>query len=290
MPQVEVLQEEGGYSIREDGEPVLFYQLAPRSMDGQHQRSNYIHPLHGLDGEVLTEDFPADHRHHRGVYWTWHQVLIGDVRAGDPWLARSFSWEVQDASVLPEGNGLRVTHRWHSPDFQAGVEPILEETAEVVVHPSAAGLRMIDFDIRLVPLQDGVRLGGSEDDKGYGGFSVRVAMIEGLRFEASSGPVEPQRQPVEAGDWVDFSGDFAGTGEPSGVAVVVHPSSAGYPQPWVLRSPATPSMQNPVWPGPEPTGLARGEETRLRYRLVIHRGPASSVGLDAIAAEFMAIP
>ena len=288
--RIEVVREVGGFAVREAGRPVLFYQLDPRSMDGRYERSNYVHPLYGLDGEVLTEDFPEDHRHHRGVFWTWHQVLVGDVRAGDPWLARDFSWRVRDAGVLPEGNGLRVSHRWHSPDFGAGEEPILEETAELVVHPADGTSRLIDFSIRLVPLQEDVRLGGSEDDKGYGGFSVRVAALEGLRFEASGGPVEPQRLPVEAGDWVDFSADFARTGQPSGVAVIVHPSSAGYPQPWVLRSPATPSMQNPVWPGAAPAVLARGEETRLRYRLVVHRGPASSVDLDAFAADFAAVP
>ena len=287
---LEITQEAGGYAIREGGDPVLFYQLEPKSMDGRYERSNYIHPLYGLDGEVLTEDFPEDPRHHRGVYWTWHQVFVGDLRAGDPWLARGFSWKVEEARVLAGGNGLFLRHRWHSPDVGAGKEPILEETAEVVVHPAAADVRMLDFDIRLLPLQDGVRLGGSEDDKGYGGFSVRVAMVDGLEFVAASGPVEPGRLAIHAGDWVDFSADFAARGRPSGVAVIVHPTSAGYPQSWILRSPAAPSMQNPVWPGPRPVSLLRGEETRLRYRLVIHRGRASAVDIEAMAAEFAAIP
>lgn len=285
-----ISKEAGGFAIAEDGKPVLFYQLEPKSMDGRFERSNYIHPLYGLDGEVLTEDFPEDHRHHRGVYWTWHQVVVGDFRAGDPWLARDFSWRVEEARVLPGGGGLYLRHRWHSPDFGAGKEPILEETAEIVVHPSDGNARLLDFDIRLVALQDGVQLGGSEDDKGYGGFSVRVAMIEGLQFVAYDGPVEPQRQALDAGDWVDFSADFAASGTPSGVAVIVHPSSAGYPQSWILRSPATPSMQNPVWPGPDPASLPRGEETRLRYRLVVHRGGASSVDLGAMATDFAATP
>ena len=286
---LEIAEETGGYVIREDGNPVLFYQLEPKSMDGQYERSNYIHPLYGLDGEILTEDFPEDHRHHRGVYWTWHQVFVGDLRAGDPWLARGFSWKVEEATVLPGANGLFLRHRWHSPDFGGGKKPILEETVEIVVHPSRGNARMLDFDIRLAPLQDEVRLGGSEDDKGYGGFSVRVAMIEGLRYESSDGPVEPERLAVDAGNWVDFSADFAGSGRPSGVAVIVHPSSAGYPQSWILRSPAAPSMQNPVWPGPNPVSLPRGEETRLRYRLVVHRGRASAVDLEAMAADFAAL-
>ena len=40
--------------------------------------SNYVHPLYGLDGEVLTDDFPADHVHHRGLHWAWPHVKVGD--------------------------------------------------------------------------------------------------------------------------------------------------------------------------------------------------------------------
>lgn len=283
---VGIAEQDGGYLISESGNPVLFYRLEPTSFEGRYERSNYIHPLYGLDGEVLTEDFPEDHRHHRGVFWTWHQVLIGEVRAGDPWLARDFSWKLASADILASGNGLRTTHEWYSPDFRNGQEPIVQESAEIVVHPAEGDRRYIDFDIQLFPLQDAVRLGGSEDDKGYGGFSLRVKMLEGLRFVAESGPVQPTRGPLDAGDWIDFSAPFGSSGSLSGVAILVHPASAGYPQSWILRSPETPSMQNPVWPGPEPFTLSRQAPTRLRYRLVVHRGDASGIGLDELAASY----
>ena len=287
---LEIAWEDGGYRVLDAGDAVLFYRLEPKSLDGRYARSNYIHPLYGLDGEILTEDFPKDHRHHRGVYWTWHQVLIGSVRAGDPWLAQRFAWQLQEAWIPTHGNGLRVKHRWVSPDYQEGRKAILEEDAEVLVHGVKNGHRKIDFDIRLAPLRDEVRLGGSEDDKGYGGFSVRVKMLEGLRFTAAAGPLEPQRTAVEAGDWVDFSADFGGQGSWSGVAVLVHPASTGYPQSWILRSPATPSMQNAVWPGPDAVPLERGREVRLRYRLIVHRGDASNLDLDALSREYAATP
>ena len=289
-PSIQIEREAAGYSVRDRGKPVLFYQLDPKSWEGRYRRSNYVHPLYGLDGEELTEDFPADHRHHRGVFWTWHQVLVGNVRAGDPWLAQRFDWRLKDSQVLPAGNGLRLTHRWHSPDFLDGAEPIAEEVAELVVGPERDNARALDFDIRVVPLQRDVRLGGSEDDKGYGGFSVRVRMLGGLRFSAAGGALEPARLATEAGDWVDFSADFAGRGSPSGVAVLVHPSSTGYPQRWILRSPETPSMQNPVWPGADAVPLPAEGGIRLRYRLVVHRGTAEEARLASWAEQYAAMP
>src|SRR5665213_3822322 len=45
---------EEGVQIREDGKNVLFYQIRSKSMAGKYARAGYIHPLYGLNGEVLT--------------------------------------------------------------------------------------------------------------------------------------------------------------------------------------------------------------------------------------------
>ena len=73
-----------GYWFTEGDTKVLFYQAERKALpDGQAARSNYFHPLYDLDGNVLTEDFPKDHIHHRGIFWAWHQVRInGTHRAG----------------------------------------------------------------------------------------------------------------------------------------------------------------------------------------------------------------
>lgn len=89
-----------GVLITEDGSTVLLYQLTPKSIDGKFTRSNYIHPLFDLNDEVITEDFPKDHLHHRGVFWAWHQVWVGDKKTGDPWLCKNFEWKtVAQASL-----------------------------------------------------------------------------------------------------------------------------------------------------------------------------------------------
>ena len=81
--QLTMQKADGGILIVDGPQKVLKYQTETKSKAGEYERCNYIHPLWGMDGQVLTEDFPSDHMHHRGIFWAWHQVWIGNQRIGD---------------------------------------------------------------------------------------------------------------------------------------------------------------------------------------------------------------
>ena len=49
-------------------------RIAPGNQKYAVPRSDYIHPLYGLHGEILTDDWVPDHPHHRGIYWAWPEV------------------------------------------------------------------------------------------------------------------------------------------------------------------------------------------------------------------------
>ena len=69
----------GALTVLDRGRPVLTYVHGDRLPEGlgpELARSCYIHPLYSLDGEVLTEDFPADHLHHHGLFWAWPAVEV----------------------------------------------------------------------------------------------------------------------------------------------------------------------------------------------------------------------
>ena len=71
--------DEASLGLWEGDRPILVYNHGIRSKQGNpapKPHSCYIHPLYGLDGEVLTDDFPADHLHHRGVFWAWPHVTV----------------------------------------------------------------------------------------------------------------------------------------------------------------------------------------------------------------------
>ncbi len=288
-PVIRVTESAQGFLFAEGADKVLFYQRKPKALDGKHRRANYVHPLYDLDGNVLTEDFPADHRHHRGLFWAWHQVWVGDKRVGDPWAIKDFSWEVDNARVSHDAAsaGLMVRVLWKSPRWtnDGGQQaPLVRETTTIRVYRAEKNHRKIDFEIRLVAMVEGLRLGGSDDAKGYGGFSMRLRLPADARFTAKRGTVEPQRLSVDAARWMDLSASYGRGGQLAGVTTLCHPSLPGFPQRWILRS--SRSMQNPVYPGREPVALSRETPLTLRYRLVVHRGAVDPRAAEAWQAEY----
>jgi hypothetical protein len=283
----EIRESDEGLEVSDGGQVVLFYQRELKDHDGQFPRNNYIHPLMSLDGDVLTEDFPEDHLHQRGIFWAWHQLWDGGERLGDGWTLEDFVTDVSrvETRVADGAARLEAEVEWRSPRFPDG-EPFVEERTAIIVHPVADGARAIDFTIALRAVAPGIRIGGSEDAKGYGGFSVRARMPDGLVFTGESGPVTPEELQVEAGPWVDLSAPYGAEGEVSGMTILVHPSSPGFPQPWILRQKA--SMQNPVFPGREAIEVPSDRPVVLRYRLVVHRGKASSGDFEGWQADYAA--
>jgi hypothetical protein len=262
-----------GITIFEKGDSVLFYQAETKSLHGQYPRANYIHPLYNLDGVVITEDFPADHYHQRGIFWAWHQLWIGSTRIANLWLTEDILWDVYETQTSKAKGSmiLNTKTHWKSSNFkdEAGsMQPIVREEAEITVYSATKNYRIIDFDLQFYALVDSVMIGGSEDAKGYGGFSVRVEMEEDLVFTGESGVVEPQALDIEAGSWIDISGKYPEGRR--GITIIDHPDNPGYPQTWILRR--SKSMQNPKYPGKNPVLIPREQPLRLKYRLLIHRG------------------
>ena len=270
----------------ERGPKVVHYQREARSRNGKLARSNYIHPLYDLEGNELTEDFPDDHPHHRGIFWAWHQIWIGDKRIGDSWALENFACDVTWVRAR-DNQEMEIFADWKSPrwlDDQGKQKPFVREATVIRVHEAEKDHRAIDFEIKLLALEPDVRIGGSEDEKGYGGFSPRVRLPEDVRFLGEKGEVEPQAGAIDAGPWVDIAGTYGANGQTSGVAILAHPSLPAFPPQWVLRRKG--SMQNAVFPGAKPVPLSTTEPLVLRYRLVVHRGRATAEQVSGWQRQF----
>jgi len=89
--QLEFRKDKEGVLLLEDNMPRYFYQEKTKSLDGKYARANYVHPLYNSVGEIITEDFPEDHLHHHGIFWSWHQLYADGKYIGDPWLSEDIT-------------------------------------------------------------------------------------------------------------------------------------------------------------------------------------------------------
>ena len=274
-----------GVELLEGKSPVLFYQKVGRSPDGEHFFNNYIHPLYSLEGDTLTEIFPADHPHHRGIFWAWHRVFVGNQFIGDSWTMDNISQDVTNVVTSQDKFSalIKTEVLWKSSLFKNGV-PFLKENSSISISKVQIDYRIIDFEISLNPLFPDVYIGGSDDEKGYGGFSMRIKLPEDLIFSSDKGSVIPQNLQVEAGPWMDFSALFGNTKEKSGVTILCHPTTPNYVAPWILRK--RKSMQNIVFPGKEKIKLKMNEPLILRYRLIIHKGGAKNIDIVKLQSDY----
>jgi hypothetical protein len=278
-------QDENGISLTENGKAVFYYQKEPKTLTGEYICNHYIHPLYALNGDTLTEEFPIDHPYHRGIFWSWHQFYMDSTSLGDEWIMEEITHEVSE--ILPSTENatasLDLEVLWRSALLENG-KVFMKEKTHITVHPIKAGIRKIDFEISLQAQVPGLSRGGSDDEKGYGGFCARVKLPDDLAFHSTKGAVEPKTLQVTAGPWMDISGTFGSSGLVSGVTIQCHPSTPNYPAPWILRQKT--SMQNIVFPGRERVAISKDQPTTLRYRLIVHEGSVSELDLASLQAEF----
>lgn len=272
--------------------PILRYQIAQKSVDGAAVYANFIHPFYGLDGTILSENTPSDHPHHRGIFWAWHQLYIGDKRIGDGWERKDIHWEVVSVKELKKQKGaktIQATIEWKSPlwlDSKGVEKAIVQEITTIKVYPKKDRYRQIELSISLRALVPNMRIGGSEDAKGYGGFSPRIRLSKDITFTGEEGKIEPHNLPVKADGWLDISGSIGKNESLAGLTILCHPENPGFPNPWILRSAR--SMQNAVYPHPGaiPVPLSETKPTVLRYSLLVHEGDASTLDIKPIYADY----
>ncbi len=285
MAQVKMQKSDGGLLFSEDGENVLFYQVDPKSHNGTYRRCNYIHPLWGIDGNVLTEDFPADHLHQRGVYWAWHQIWIGDKRIGDGWEIKDYEQNIAEVEFVARQDNsavLKTEVYWESDLWKKDGKkvPYMKENATVTIHSKVGNYRKIDFEIKLLALTEDLSIGGSEDVKGYSGFSVRMILPDDVEFDGPDGKVTPENTAVKSNGYVNVSGTFGKNENSGGVVILDNPQNPGYPQQWILRKKN--SMQNPVYPGRQAVAVSITEPIVLKYSLLVYSGKMNNNKIERI--------
>jgi len=281
------IKSDEGIEMLENRKKVLFYQVRPKSVDGKYERAGFIHPLYSLNEKSLTEDMPKDHPYHRGIFWAWHQIIWNNRQIADGWISENISWEPAKVEVHKKKKSVTLDSEmlWKSVLEHNISIAIVKEHTEIRVYRSTRRSRTIDFDIQLFALKDNLKIGGSDDEKGYGGFCLRLKLPDDISFISTGTEVIPRETAVHAGPWMDFTGSFDGKDSAKiGVAVFPNDSNPAPLQEWILRKKE--SMQNIVYPGRTPVELSKNG-LRLRYRLIIHDNKIESSELENLYREYI---
>jgi hypothetical protein len=273
--QINMVVKEGGFLFMEGKDSIFFYQKNPKGKRGEYSRCNYLYPLFGPDNSRLTEDFPADHLHRRGVFWAWHQILIDDKLISDGWELKNFQQKISTIEFkLHKGIGiLNTTVDWKSPLWENGSEAYLQEETTINMYPKTGNYRRIDFNIKLKALTDRLSIGGSVDEKGYSGFSVRLKLPADVSFLGEKGLVEPANTAVSAGNKMKIYGSFLKDGKKGGVVIFNNPENPKPSDSWILRKIA--SMQNAAYPGRQTVVIPFDQPLVLKYSLLVFQGDMS---------------
>jgi hypothetical protein len=265
-------------TVLDNGAKVLAYNYAlvepPKGVPERYRRSCYIHPLYSLDGEVISQDFPLDHFHHRGLHWTWPCCKVGE-RDMDIWTIVGCHQLFQEW-IAREASGTKaeiaVKNGWYFDDLPN--DPKVEETVRFTVLPATDTGRCIDFDLTFknVSAEKVVIRGQLDGNKGYGGFLFRPdAAFKPFTFTSALGVHEKDELKAET-PWADCTWKSGPDAPVTGLAIFQHPANPGYPHPgWIFRHYA---FLGTSWPHLEGYDLEPGASVELRYRVYIHRGGA----------------
>lgn len=221
--------------LTENGSPVFVYNYGIMLKEGtapDRARCCYLYPVYAPNGVEVTDDFPPDHPHHRGISWMWPVVVV-DGKTYDLWTIRGIldrfeKWESKKAGK--DKAVLAVQDGWYVGDRR-----VVQENVEIVAHSLVDGRRDLDLTVTLHSVAGAeVDIGGThEHDKGYGGgLEIRFAPRTDTRIRTAAQDDVPDSDRVPAA-WAELTGNFGG--KLATTRVTEDPSNPGAPNGWCLR-------------------------------------------------------
>ena len=285
---------EGSRLVFRSGErEILSYQAEPgelprEGIDPLFRRGGYIHPVFTPAGNRVTDDFPADHLHHHGIWSPWTKTGF-EGRSPDFWNMGQGRGRVEfvelDEVWQKDGKaGFKARHRF--VDMTAKPEKVaLLETWEVTV--SSDGKRnVMDLVITQTCATDApMKL----PEYHYGGLGFRGNQAwngaDKCRFLTASGVRDRAKVNGSREPWCWVGGEVKG--EACGVVILCHPSNFRAPQP-IRAHPTEPFFCY----APQQAGameIVPGKPYVARYRIIAADGEpdAAEIGgwWDSYRAE-----
>lgn len=292
--QISARKEKDGVKLSSNGRVLMNYQMEPGALPRDHikpafLRGGYLHPILTPSGKLVTDDYPANHIHHHGVWWAWTKTKFAD-REPDFWNMGDGKGRVEFASLDDTWNGsvhggFRAQHRF--VDLTAPKPTtVLNESWEVAVY---AAFKREDaywmFDL-VSQQQCATDTPLKLPDYRYGGVGVRGNWAwngkDKTYFLTSEGETDRDKGNATRGRWCDMGGEVDGARV--GIAILCHPENFRAPQPMRLH-PTEPFFNF----APQQAGdmeIKPGQRYISRYRFVVHDGPPDRAELDRLWNDY----
>jgi len=274
-----VPQPEDQLSFQVDGREWLRYHY------GAQTPKPYFYPVMGPAGAPVTRlthpHDPVTHAHHLSL-WIGHQNVAGS----NFWEHMKSAARIVHDRIVKIEDGDRATLTLTAKWLDGDKKPLLLDERVWTLTPryetlgsNGFGEYTLDLKLTLTPVAPTVTIGKSN----FGLVAVRVAKMMGTLdgggcITNSEGKVnEKELMPHRRARWCDYSGQAA-PGRVNGVTLFGHPSNPNHPSYFHVRGDgwmgSSFSFENDVV-------VAREKPLVLRYRFLVHAGPADPAMLDA---------
>ena len=285
--QVKIQKKANNLHITIDGQPFFTYQY---NTDQPELPRPVIHPLHGPEGQVITQmgevaGKRVAHFHHTGL-WISHQ----NFTQGNNWqmdadpnkkprrrsrlLHRSFA-RMNSGKVAQFVEHLQ----WDSID---GKTILLDETRTVTIPHRPANRRVIDFEIVLRAKQQAITLQRTP----YQILAVRAlnSMVPRFNKKAVITNSNGQKNPKTGvlAKWIDVTGEV--NGKTVGIALFNHPENLRHPTPCLSFAKQTIGLSPTHL---ESYTLEPGKELHLRFRVLVHAGNVAEAKVAGEYADYV---
>jgi hypothetical protein len=224
---------DGRVELSEGGKPALVYNYGPQLRQGapeNKRRCCYIFPVYTPAGISILDDFPKDHWHHRGLFWSWPVVEAGG-KTYDLWMNFTVTERLGRSPVTAAG--ARQARLETENFWQADGKDLVREDLRMTVFPAEGSAREMDVELTWTALNEPVTLKGSrEEGKSYGGFSARFADRESTVVRAD-GQVLAKDEDRNPRGWAELEGVYGG--KRALFRITPDPKDLGAPYQWCLR-------------------------------------------------------
>ena len=275
--------------ITAKGKLLMEYQAEPGEFPRENikplfRRGGYLHPIYSLSGKTITDDFPPNHIHHHGIWFSWSLAEF-EGRKTDFWNMGDGKGRVDFVKVSktwsgPVHGGFTAEHRqvdMTGPQAKAA----LDETWEVRAYNCSPADRYWIFDLVCRQECATSQLVKFPENR-YGGLGLRGNWAwngkDAVKFLTSDGLTDRVKAHTMKARWCDMHGVI--DGEPVGIAIMGHSKNFRAPEPMRVH-PTEPFFNF----APQQAGdfeITPGKPMEWRYRMVIHDGPPDRELLDRL--------